>query len=180
MVPAHWLAPSCTIRWRTPLAQHGQHLMSTSRVDHTVTLLLNGEVLVTGGYSDTTNAQPSADIYFVANNVFNPVTARADDDTTRGARSNAAGERDGVDYRSGETTLTAGTHWRARKFSIPRPHTFTATAAAYEQRSSGPSRGPAAEWEGADQRRIRWKQQCAGIRRKFMIRWRAPLRRPAT
>ena len=50
--------------------------MSTSRVDHTVTLLLNGEVLVTGGYTDTTLAQSSADLYFQANNVFNAVTAQ--------------------------------------------------------------------------------------------------------
>jgi hypothetical protein len=50
--------------------------MSTSRVDHTVTLLLNGQVLVTGGYTDTVLAQSSADLYNPATNTFTPVPAQ--------------------------------------------------------------------------------------------------------
>ena len=98
--------------------------MSTSRVDHTVTLLLNGEVLVTGGYSDTTNAQPSADIYFVANNVFNPVTAQM---TTPRAEHAATLLANGKVLITGGNDNSGNTLASAEIFD-PRANTFTATA----------------------------------------------------
>ncbi len=98
--------------------------MSTSRVDHTVTLLLNGEVLVTGGYSDTTNAQPSADIYFVANNVFNPVTAQM---TTPRAEHAATLLANGKVLITGGNDNSGNTLASAEIFD-PTANTFTATA----------------------------------------------------
>ncbi len=98
--------------------------MSTSRVDHTVTLLLNGEVLVTGGYSDTTNAQPSADIYFVANNVFNPVTAQM---TTPRAEHAATLLANGTVLITGGNDNSGNTLASAEIFD-PTANTFTATA----------------------------------------------------
>ncbi len=50
--------------------------MSTPRVDHTVTVLQNGKVLVTGGYTDTAIAQTSADLYDPTTNTFTPITAQ--------------------------------------------------------------------------------------------------------
>jgi uncharacterized protein YjbI with pentapeptide repeats len=97
--------------------------MSTSRVDHTVTLLLNGEVLVTGGYSDTTNAQPSADLYFVANNVFNPVTAQM---TTPRAEHAATLLANGTVLITGGNDNNGNTLASAEIFD-PTANTFTAT-----------------------------------------------------
>jgi uncharacterized protein YjbI with pentapeptide repeats len=98
--------------------------MSTSRVDHTVTLLLNGEVLVTGGYSDTTNAQPSADLYFTANNVFNPVTAQM---TTPRAEHAATLLANGKVLITGGNDNNGNTLASAEIFD-PTANTFTATA----------------------------------------------------
>jgi hypothetical protein len=49
--------------------------MSTPRVDHTVTLLPNGKVLVTGGFTDTVLSQASADLFDPATNTFTAVVA---------------------------------------------------------------------------------------------------------
>jgi uncharacterized protein YjbI with pentapeptide repeats len=98
--------------------------MSTSRVDHTVTLLLSGEVLVTGGYSDTTNAQPSADLYFTANNVFNPVTAQM---TTPRAEHAATLLANGKVLITGGNDNNGNTLASAEIFD-PTANTFTATA----------------------------------------------------
>ncbi len=49
--------------------------MSAPRADHTVTLLLNGNVLVTGGFTDTAIAQSSADLFDPATLTFTQVTA---------------------------------------------------------------------------------------------------------
>ncbi len=98
--------------------------MSTSRVDHTVTLLLNGEVLVTGGYSDTTNAQPSADLYFSANNVFNPVTAQM---TTPRAEHAATLLANGKVLITGGNDNSGNTLASAEIYD-PVANTFTATS----------------------------------------------------
>ncbi len=98
--------------------------MSTSRVDHTVTLLLNGEVLVTGGYSDTTLAQSSADIYFSANNVFNPVTAQM---TTPRAEHAATLLANGKVLITGGNDNT-GNSLASAEIYDPVANTFTATS----------------------------------------------------
>jgi uncharacterized protein YjbI with pentapeptide repeats len=98
--------------------------MSTSRVDHTVTLLLNGEVLVTGGYTDTTPAQSSADLYFQANNVFNAVTAQM---TTPRAEHAATLLANGTVLITGGNDNNGNTLASAEIFD-PATNTFTATA----------------------------------------------------
>jgi uncharacterized protein YjbI with pentapeptide repeats len=98
--------------------------MSTSRVDHTVTLLLNGEVLVTGGYTDATQGQSSADLYFSENNVFSPVAAQM---TTPRAEHAATLLANGKVLITGGNDNNGNTLASAEIFD-PTANSFTATA----------------------------------------------------
>ena len=98
--------------------------MSAPRADHTVTLLQNGAVLVTGGFTDTVLAQSSADIYFQANNVFNPVAAQM---TTPRAEHAATLLANGTVLITGGNDNNGNTLASAEIFD-PNANTFTATA----------------------------------------------------
>ncbi len=100
--------------------------MSAPRADHTVTLLLNGQVLVTGGFTDTAIAQSSADLYNPSTNTFTPVTAQM---TTPRAEHAATLLANGKVLITGGNDNT-GTSLASAEIYDPVANTFTATTHA--------------------------------------------------
>jgi uncharacterized protein YjbI with pentapeptide repeats len=100
--------------------------MSTPRADHTVTLLLNGQVLVTGGFTDTAIALSSADLYNPTTNTFTQVTAQM---TTPRAEHAATLLANGKVLITGGNDNT-GTALASAEIFDPVANTFTATTHA--------------------------------------------------
>jgi len=97
--------------------------MNSARVDHTVTLLLNGTVLVAGGYDQTGNVVQSAEIFNPATNTFTLLSAPMTSQRAEHAATLLAG---------GQVLLTGGnsntTTLGTAEIYDPVAQTFTATS----------------------------------------------------